>query len=148
MGLFGKKKMPDDLEAMKIQFAVDALKDHYKWICNTDDIGAFINGSNSMKDDIQQLFEYEKKYPNFFTNKPSYGWNKILQEREGVEQDFIDRYIMSIERKLLNYSTMRGKTNNLNKMVDIFRYYAGEFDPKNVNYFEMLIRERFSEFYQ
>lgn len=148
MGLFRNKRMPDDLEAMKIRFAVDALKNHYKWICNTDDLGAFINGTNSMKDDIQQLFLYEKKYPNFFTNKPSHGWNIILQERTGVEKDFIDRYIMSIERKLLDYSTIRGKTNNFNKKVDLFKYYAGEFEPENVNYFEMKLRERFPVFFQ
>ena len=148
MRLFGNKRMPDDLESMKIQMAIESLQGHYKWICQTDDLGAFVNGTNFMKDDIHQLFEYEKKYPNFFRNKPSYGWNRILQERAGVEQNFIDRYIMSIERKLLNYSTLRGKTNNFNKMVDLFRYYAGEFEPENVKYFEMKLFEDFPEFYQ
>lgn len=147
MGLFGNKRMPTDLEAMKIQSTIESLQGHYKWICQTDDLRAFVTGTNFMKEDIKQLLSYEKKYPYFFKNKPSHAWNKILQERKDVEKDFIDRYIISIERKLLNYSTLRGKTNNLNKMVDIFRYDAGEFNPESVNYFEMKLRERFPEFF-
>ena len=65
-----------------------------------------------------------------------------------LEQKFIDRYVMSIERKLLDYTTIRGKTNNFNKMVDIFRYYSGDFEPANVNYFEFRLIERFPEFYK
>lgn len=147
MGLFGNKRMPSELDAMKIQSGIESLQGHYKWVCNTDDLGAFINGSNFMKDDIENLLYYERKYPNFFRNKPSYGWSVILEERSDVEQQFIDRYIISIERKLLDYSTMRGKTNNFNKKVDLFRYYAGEFKPESVNYFEQMIKERFPEFF-
>lgn len=148
MGLFGNTRMPNELEAMKIQMAIETLQGHYKWICQTDDLNAFINGSDFIKQDIKQLLEYEKKYPKFFKNKPSYGWNRILQERLEVEQDFIDRYIISVERKLLDYSTIRGKTNNFNKKVNLFKYYSGEFKPENVNYFEMKLKERFSEFTQ
>lgn len=148
MGLFDKIRMPNDLEALKIKIAIESLQDHYKWICKTDDLGAFINGTNYMKDDIKQLLSYEKKYPRFFINKPSKGWDRILEERAGVEEDFIDRYIVAIEVKLLEYSTMRGKTNNFNKKVDLFRYYSGEFKPESVNYFEQMIKERFPEFLQ
>ena len=149
MGLFRKKnKMPSELDALKINQSISFLKEHYEWIRQTDSLDAFIMGSNQMKQDINKLFEYEKKYPKFFSHKPSYGWNIILQERKGVEKDFIDRYMLSIERKLLDYSTLRGKKNNFTKKVDLFRYYAGEFEPENVNYFERCLIERFPEYLQ
>lgn len=146
MGLFQSKRKPDEFEAMRIQSAIEALQDHYKWICQTDDLGAFINGTNFMKDDIKKLLSYERNYPSFFKSKPSAAQNKILMERLEVEKNFIDRYIMSIERKLLDYSTMRGKTNNFNKKVDLFKYYAGEFKPESIDYFKKMISERFPEF--
>ena len=71
-----------------------------------------------------------------------------MKERFLVEQDFIDRYMVSIERKLLDYSTIRGKTNNFNKKVDLFMFYAGEFQPENITYFEQVLAERFPEFYK
>lgn len=147
MGLFNKR-MPDDLDSMKINSLIESLQSRYDWIRQTDDLTAFITGTEFMKQDIEKLLNYEKKYPNFFKHKPSYGWNIIMKERFLVEQDFIDRYMVSIERKLLDYSTIRGKTNNFNKKVDLFMFYAGEFQPENITYFEQLLAERFPEFYK
>ena len=72
--------------------------------------------------------------------------NKIKSERQEMEKEFIDRYFICIEKKLLNYSTIRGKKNNFTKETDIFRYYAPEFLPETVDYFNKIISENFSDY--
>ena len=79
MGLFSKR-MPDDLDSMKIHSLIESLQSHYDWIRQTDDLTAFVTGTEFMKQDIEKLLNYEKKYPKFFKHKPSYGWNIIMKD--------------------------------------------------------------------
>ena len=89
----------------------------------------------------------QKKFPSFFgKNSPSSNLEKINSERKKMEKKFVDRFLISIEKKLLNYSTDRGKRNNFNKETDKFKYYAGEFLPETVKYFNEMIEERFPEY--
>lgn len=148
MGLFNKYKMPNEEDAFWISQKLEMINNYNDWVKRGDNITGFFNSVEGLKNTVKELVKYEKKYPNYFNPKPSQILNNFSTNKLLLEKGFIDRYIMAIERKLLDYSTMRGKTNNFNKMVDIFRYYAGEFEPENVNYFEMKLKERFSEFTQ
>lgn len=149
MGLFGIKKMPTFDEKIKIESELNMLNSYNNGATRVDDVGLFINDIESIKEIVERLIKYERKYPNYFNPKPSEILKKFRTNNKLIlEKNFIDRYIISIEKKLLDYSTIRGKTNNFNKKVDLFRYYAGEFEPENVNYFEIKLRERFPEFFQ
>ena len=98
---------------------------------------------------LNTLIAYEKKYSSFFKNpKPTANSAKVSRELPSVEKKFVDYTIINLERKLLKYTTDRGKRNNFNKEVDIFKYYAGEFLPQTVEYFDKQIHERFSEYLQ
>ena len=146
MGLFSKK--PSQHDAFMIKNKMQELNYYNETIVRMDNVEGFLNQISGLKNTVVDMQKYEKKYPDVFNPKPSkilknFGTNKLI-----LEKNFIDRYLLAIERKLLNYSTMRGKTNNFNKMVDIFKYYAGEFEPENVNYFSIKLQERFPEFYQ
>ena len=148
MGLFSKPKMPNEDDKFWIEQKLETLNHYNDWVTRGDNITGFFNDVEGLRNTVKELVKYEKKYPNYFNPKPSQILNNFSSNKLLLEKGFIDRYIMAIERKLLDYSTMRGKTNNFNKMVDIFRYYAGEFEPENVNYFEMKLSERFPEFFQ
>lgn len=148
MGLFSKPKMPNADDAFWIRQKLETLNNYNDWVTRGDNITGFFNDVEGLRNTVKELVKYEKKYPNYFNPKPSQILNNFSSNKLLLEKGFIDRYIMAIERKLLDYSTMRGKTNNFNKMVDIFRYYSGEFEPENVNYFEMKLRERFPDFLQ
>lgn len=146
MGLFSKK--PNQHDAFMIKQKIQELNYYNETIARMDNVEGFLNQISGLKNTVIDMQKYERKYPDVFNTKPSkilknFGTNKLI-----LEKNFIDRYLLAIERKLLNYSTMRGKTNNFNKMVDIFKYYAGEFEPENVNYFSIKLQERFPEFYQ
>ena len=146
MGLFSKK--PNQHDAFMIKQKIQELNYYNETIARMDNVEGFLNQIGGLKNTVIDMQKYERKYPDVFNPKPS----KILKNFETnkliLEKNFIDRYLLAIERKLLNYSTMSGKTNNFNKMVDIFKYYAGEFEPENVNYFSIKLQERFPEFYQ
>ena len=148
MGLFSKPKMPNEDDKFWIDQKLKMIDTCNSWLTNGDNITGFFNSLESLKNSVKELLPYEKKYPNYFNPKPSQILNNFSAHKLLLEQKFIDRYVMSIERKLLDYTTIRGKTNNFNKMVDIFRYYSGDFEPANVNYFEFRLIERFPEFYK
>lgn len=147
MGLFGKR-MPTLEEKLQIDSELTMLNSYNNGVTRVDDVGLFLSDVESLKEIVGRLIKYEIKYPNYFNPKPSQILNSFSTNKLLLEKGFIDRYIMAIERKLLDYSTMRGKTNNFNKMVDVFRYYSGEFEPENVNYFEIKLKERFSDLYK
>ncbi len=150
MGLFKKKiKMPSDIDRIEIEYQLQRLNSYNNGATKVNDVDLFINDVTSIKEIVENLIKYEIKYPNYFNPKPSEILKNFKTNNKLIlEKNFIDRYIISIERKLLDYSTMRGKTNNFNKKVDLFRYYAGEFEPENVNYFERCLIERFPEYLQ
>ena len=150
MGLFSKKiKMPNSKDLFWIEQNLEKLNYHNGCVNRTNNIEGFFNEITSIKSVVKDLIKYENKYPDYFNPKPTEILKNFNKNNKLIlEKNFIDRYLMAIERKLLDYSTMRGKTNNFNKMVDLFRYYAGEFEPENVKYFEMKLFEDFPEFYQ
>lgn len=88
---------------------------------------------------------YENKFPKYF-KKPSDNLNKITKELPECEKKFVDYTLNNLERKLLNYTTDRGKINNFNKEIDIFHYYAAEFLPETVIYFEKQIEKIFPKY--
>ena len=144
--LFTKKPNEDDLfwieqDLEKIKYYNDVLK-------RGGNITAFLNGMDSLKNTLNDLIKYEQKYPNYFNPKPSEILKNFRENNKLIlERNFIDRYIIEIEKKLLNYSTIRGKSNNFNKMVDLFRFEAGEFEPETVKYFEVELSKNFPELY-
>lgn len=141
-------KRPTEMEDFKIRKYLQIIKYQQEWIKSVDNIEGFFNAVNSLHKTFAELSVYGKKYPNFFNPNPVQTLKNFSTHKLVFEKNFIDRYIVAIEKRLLNYSTARGKINNFNKMVDIFRYYAGEFEPENVNYFEMKLKERFPNFLQ
>ena len=150
MGLFSRKiRMPNVTDKNEIEYLLQTLTSYNNGVTRVDDIERFLSDIDFLKSIVKRLIPYEKKYPDYFNPKPT----EILRNFDTnnkliLEKNFIDRYLITIERKLLDYSTMRGKTNNFNKKVDLFRYYAGEFEPENVNYFERCLIERFPEYLQ
>lgn len=147
MGIFLNKK-PDELELMKINSRIEFINDRYKWICSTDDLDAFITGTNLMNEDIKFVLKFKTKYPNYIKKSNLSILSKISKEKMFVERKFIDRYIMAIERKLLDYTTERGKTNNFNKKVDLLRYYADQLEPETLVYFNSQLSERFPQYFK
>lgn len=147
MGFFSKPKTPNENDKFWIEQKLALIDTYNNWVTSGDNITGFFNGIESLKAAVKELLPYEKKYPDYFKPKPSQILSNFCTNKLLLEKGFIDRYIISIERKLLNYTTIRDKTNNFNKMVDIFRYEAGEFEPESVDYFEMKLRERFPEFF-
>lgn len=146
MGLFSSKKPTTD-HIVKIESAIFQAQTNYKEASKTDRPDWYVEAYKRAYTSTQFLVEMQKKYPSFFgKNSPSSNLEKINSERKTMERKFIDRFIISIEKKLLNYSTVRGKTNNFNKEISKFKYYSGEFLPETVLYFEEMIKERFSEY--
>lgn len=148
MKLFNKNNTLNENDKFWINQHLKTIDTYNEFLTWGDNIPGFFNNIDSLKNAVKDLLPYEQKYPNYFSPKPSQIIKNFSSNKLVLEKNFIDRYIMSIERKLLDYTTIRGKTNNFNKMVNIFMYYAGEFESENVTYFEMMIKERFSEYYQ
>lgn len=145
MELFSKK--PNQEDAFWIKQITQELNYHNDIIVRMDNVEGFLNEIHSLKDTVKKLLKYENKYPSVFNPKPSvilknFELNKIL-----LEKNFIDRYILTIERKLIDYTTERGKINNFNKKVDLFRYYADEFEPETLVYFNCRLSERFPQYF-
>ena len=146
MALFSKK--PNQEDTFKINQAMKELNYHNETIVRMDNVEGFLNEIHSLKETVEKLLKYERKYPKVFNPKPSvilknFELNKIL-----LEKNFIDRYVEVIERKLLDYSTDRGKKNNLFKKVDLLRYYVDEFDPETLVYFNCRLSERFPQYFK
>lgn len=141
------KAKPNGSQQAYIQSAISDAQIHYKQVANTNRVDWFIEEYQKTYIAMNYLLEAEKKFPSYFGNpSPTSNLNKINHERPQMEKKFIDRFILSIEKKLLEYSTDRGKRNNFNKETDKFRYYAGEFLPESVTYFDELISERFPDY--
>lgn len=145
MGLFSKK--PTLTHIHEIESAIFEAQTSYKEVATTDRPDWFIEAYEKTYTSTEFLVKMERKYPSYFKKPtPSSNLEKINSERKKMEKKFVDRFIISIEKKLLNYSTERGKRNNFNKETDKFRYYAGDFLPETVDYFNKVIKERFSEY--
>lgn len=145
MGLFSKK--PSGSQQVYIQSAISEVQTKYKYLTTVDRVDWFIEEYENIYRSMNFLLDAEKRFPSYFgKHKPSTNMKKIESERAEMEIQFIDRFILSIERKLLNYSTDRGKRNNFNKEANKFKYYAAEFLPETVDYFNKVIQERFTEY--
>lgn len=141
------KAKPTGSQQVYIDSAIHDVQMHYKQVASTTRVDWFIEEYKSTYSSLNYLLDAEKKFPSYFgKNNPTSNLNKINCERPKMEKKFIDRYILSIEKKLLEYSTERGKRNNFNKETDKFRYYADEFLPESVVYFDKLISERFPDY--
>ena len=145
MGIF-ITRMPKGIDEFEIQNRITQLKYHNEVFPRTNNVLGFLNAIKDVKEDFIFLKRYEKKYPKYFNPKPSDALAQFNSNMPMIERNFIDRYVQTIERKLLDYSTIRGKRNNLNKMVDIFRYYAEEFLPETLEYFDEILKSRFSDY--
>lgn len=147
MGLFSKN--PSKHEQEDITQHIFWIQSFYKTINDGCGIEVFVDCKNRVLNSLEILISYEKKYNSFFKKpKPSDNKKKIFRELPEIERRFVDYTIVKLEKKLLDYSTDRGKRNNFNKEVDKFMYYAGEFLPSTVDYFNRIINERFSEYMQ
>lgn len=145
MGLFDKK--PNAKTQVYIQSHINEVQTQYKYLTRVERVDWFLETYEKIYKEMNYLLDAEKKYPSYFgKHRPSTNMNKIKSERQEMEKDFIDRYFICIEKKLLNYSTIRGKKNNFTKETDIFRYYAPEFLPETVDYFNKIIRKNFSDY--
>ena len=146
LNLFTKKPNNDDL--FWINRELEQLNYYNDMVLRCNSIPSFLYSINDLKKVLINLLKYEKKYPYFFNPKPSEILKNFRENNKLIlEQNFVDRYIVEIERKLLNYSTMRGKLNNFNKMADCFRFEAGEFEPETVRYFEVELSKNFPDLY-
>ena len=145
MGLFFKK--PNSIEQSEISTLIYNVQTSYRYMHDWCGVEIFVDCKKNVFDDINKLIKYESKYPSFFKHPtPSENKQKVISELPYVEKKYIDNLIVYIEKKLLNYSTDRGKRNNFNKEADKFRYYAGEFLPETVDYFNKVARKNFSDY--
>lgn len=145
MGLFSKK--PNRSQQVYIQSAIDEVQTQYKQVAKAERVDWFLEAYEKTYDAMDYLLKAEKNFPSYFgKHRPTSNLQKINSERPEMERQFIDRFILSIEKKLLNYSTERGKRNNFNKETDKFRYYADEFLPETVDYFNQMLKERFNQY--
>lgn len=145
MGLFSKN--PTSKEQAEISQNIFWVQSFYKTLHDGCGVEVFADSKQRVFSSLNLLIKYEKKYPSFFKHPtPTENYNKVLKELPKVEKKFVDYTVVYIEKKLLNYSTDRGKRNNFNKETDKFRYYAGEFLPETVDYFTKMIQERFPEY--
>ena len=145
MGLFTKN--PSQKEQQEISQDIFLVQSSYKTMFDGCGVEVFVSCKQRVFSCLNVLIKYEKKYPSFFKNpKPTENYNKVIKELPKTERKFVDYTITQIEKKLLNYSTERGKRNNFNKETDKFRYYAGEFLPETVDYFTKIVSERFPQY--
>ena len=145
MGLFSKK--PNGSQQVYIQSAINEVQTQYKYLTQVERVDWFVEAYENIYKSMNFLLDSEKRFPSFFGKyTPSTNMKKIESERNEMEKQFIDRFFLSIEKKLLEYSTMRGKKNNFIKETDKFRYYAGEFLPESVDYFNNIIETRYPEY--
>lgn len=145
MGLFSKK--PNQREQNDISQHIFLVQSSFRSMYDGCGIEIFIDCKNRVLQSLETLIAYEKKYNSFFKKPtPSDNKEKVIRELPEVEKRFVDYTITKIEKKLLDYSTERGKRNNFNKEIDKFKYYAGEFLPETVDYFNKVIQERFPEY--
>ena len=146
MKLFGSKK-PSSSEQNQIKEHIRTIELFYKIMYDGCGIDIFVECKNRVLTASTELIKYEEKYPNFFVAPgPKENSTRILDELPECEREFIDYMLQRLERKLLDYSTDRGKRNNFNKEVDKFKYFAGEFLPETVDYFNQQLQRRFPEF--
>ena len=145
MGLFSKK--PSQREQNDISQNIFNVQSAYRSMYDGCGVEVYVDCKNRLMKSMNTLLAYEKKYPSYFKHPtPTENAKKIQEEMQEVEMHFVDYTITYIEKKLLNYSTARGKTNNFNKETDKFKYYAGEFLPGTVEYFDKMLHEHFSEY--
>lgn len=137
---FKKEWSSAEIDKLKADTTISLTQDLYSALFNkTDDIDAYLLQRQSIYDNMQKLIAMQKKRPGMFrSNTPAKAWEKMQGEVPECERRFIERYIIAIEKKLLNYKTPKGKANNLNNMIERFMYNAGEFLPETVDYFKEL----------
>ena len=147
MGLFSKR--PNNEQQVYIKSTINEVQTQYKQVATTTRVDWFLESYKRTYSLMEDLLNVEKKYPTYFGNQsPSFNMKKIKSERAEMETQFVDRFILSIEKNLLNYSTARGKRNNFNKEVDKFKFYADEFLPETIDYFNKTLNEHFAEYVQ
>ena len=145
MGLFSRN--PSRTEQNDISQHIHYVQSSYKMMYDGCGIEVFVDCKNRTLSSLEILVSYENKYHSYFKKpRPSDNKATVLKELPDVERKFVEYTILNLEKKLLNYSTDRGKRNNFNKEIDKFRYYAGEFLPETVDYFNQMIEERFPEY--
>ena len=145
MGLFSQN--PNGKTQGVIAQKAFQVQSSYKMMFDGCGIEVFVNCKKTVFDGVNTLIMYENKFPKYFRKpKPSDNLNKITKELPECEKKFVDYTLNNLERKLLNYTTDRGKINNFNKEIDIFHYYAAEFLPETVIYFEKQIEKIFPKY--
>lgn len=144
MSLFFKKKM-SLLEQQQLKITADEVQVSYNIIFNiVDDPEALMKHRELLNEKMVFLLSLQKKYPSLFKkDTPEQAATQLKQEQPIAEKKFIDRYVLSIERKLLNYKTDRGKNNNLKNSIEKFMYYSSEFLPQSIDYFKLSISKHF-----
>lgn len=145
MGLFSRGKI-SEVDHIKLVSGAEYVHNLYDGIYHrTDDVEALVKQREFLNEELNKLICLQNKYPlSFRKNTPKEAAQKIKDELPNAERLFVERYIISIEKKLLNYKTPRGKMNNLINMVDKFKYYSGEFLPETVDYFKQLVKQHFN----
>ena len=145
MGFFSKKPTVNQIN--QIESAIFQVQTNYKTVTSTDRVDWFIEAYENTYAALKILLDMQNKYPSYFgKNSPSSNLDKINSERKKMEREFIDRFITSIENKLLKYSTPRGKINNFIQETDKLRCHMDDFLPETIEYFEKTIKKRFSEY--
>jgi len=115
-------------------------------IQETNEPISFNNWYNQALESSKKLLYWEEKYPKAFNISPCTMVETLINTRNELERDMIDRWIHNLERTLIQYSTEKGKMNNFKKQVDLFKFDSEVLLPESIDYFQSELEKHYSQY--
>lgn len=139
-GIDPTTKIHIDITIQNAKRSIDLLKD-----CTS--ITQFSSRYEYAKQDVLKMVDLQKEYPSVFKEiSPLDIYMALERDRFELECTVVDKVVSQIERKLLKYTTEKGKQNNFNKEFDIFRYDSEVALPQTFDYFVEQMNTKFPQY--
>lgn len=150
MGLFSKKKGNKNSNSVineAISMQVKLMQDNIDRLKCADSIQNLEDRLEVAITSIKKLGDMTKQY-----NAKLVGFDEdelvsaLQNDVPEIERIMIDNWINNLDRKILNYTTEKGKKSNFIKEVEKFRFDYNKLDKTSIDYFEKKVSEKYSEY--
>lgn len=147
LGKVYKQPKMSEFDKLNIESDMKFMKDQIERLKKCDTINKYNAEYKYAMELVKIMVKWESKYPLSFKDvKPHMIYESMVNERADLQCIMIDNWISNLDRKLLRYTTDKGKRNNFIKEVDIFRYDCTCLHPDAVNYFKESLKAKYPQY--
>lgn len=137
----------DQIILMSIESTTNRILDNIEYLKKSETILYFNKNYERIFLYLDDLINQKRNHPNYnFPVDPDELYSKLKQEKHLLECFVVDNAIEKINRKLLNYTTDKGKYNNFVKEYNIFLYDRDAMSDYSLNYFFQKTKELYPEY--